>query len=155
MLMWLSMRAPLDARSPAGFSKTARSRPCHPEAGGDSVGVGTAAVLRRGSADYLPECPAEGAEAHEAHVEADLSDAAIGFAQHEHRSLHAAALKVAVRCLAKRRAERAYDVRLRYVRDPRQRSDVERAPVVAVHRVARAEHPAVGVLDGGAHRLVV
>ena len=38
--------------------------------------------------------------------------------------------------------------------DPRQRRDVERLREVAVHRVARAEHPAIGLLDGAAHPAV-
>src|SRR5437660_11943620 len=104
MLMWLSMRANLEACAPVRFSKTARSRPRHPKAGRDRVGIGTVAILRRGLADDLPERPAERAEAHEAHVEADLGDAAIGLPQHEHRPLDAAPLEIAVRGLAERRA---------------------------------------------------
>src|SRR5207253_2510932 len=97
-----------------------------------AVSCGAVAVLGRRATDDLPKRPAERAEAHEAHVEADISHAAVALAEHELRALDAPALQVAMRGLAERRPERADEVRLRHVRDPRQCGDVERPPVVAV-----------------------
>jgi hypothetical protein len=71
--------------------------------------------------------------------------------QQEHRALDPAALEVAVRRLAERRAEGSDEVRLGDAGDPGQRGDGERLGVAAVHRVARAEQPAVALLDGTAH----
>src|SRR6476620_2565101 len=91
-----------------GYSKTARSRPGHRAAGRDAVGARRAAarpVRRRRLADDLAERPAEGPEAPEADVEADLGHAAAGLAQQEHRPLDAPSLQVAVRRLAERRLE--------------------------------------------------
>ena len=114
---------------------------------------GAVAVRARRLADDRAERPAERAEAREADVEADLGDAALGLAQHEHRPLDAAALEVAVRRLAEGGAEGPDEVRLGDVRDPRERGDVERVRVAAVHRIAGAEHAPVGLLDCAAHRL--
>src|SRR5437588_8625299 len=101
------MPGTLDARAPLGFSKTAGSRPCHSEAGRRAVSCGAVAVLGRRATDDLPKRPAERAEAHEAHVEADISHAAVALAEHELRALDAPALQVAMRGLAERRPERA------------------------------------------------
>src|SRR3954447_16800014 len=147
----LSMRATLvDARLEC-FSKTARSRPRHREAVRNGLDVGSPAVLGRRLADYGPERAAEGAEAREADVEADLGHAALGLPQEEHRPLDAPALKVTVRRLAERGAEGADEVRLRHVGDTRERRDVERLRVAAVHRVSCAEQAAVGLLDFATH----
>src|SRR6266542_6668279 len=45
------------------------------------------AVARRGLPDDLPERAAEGPQAGEADVEADVGDAAVGLAQAQHRAL--------------------------------------------------------------------
>src|SRR4051794_41122794 len=107
--MALNMGSNLTALRPVGFSETARSPPDHPEARRDVVpGARHAlAIPRRRLADDVAEGAAERAQAREADVEADLGDAAVGLGQQRHRALHAAALQVAVRCLAERRAERA------------------------------------------------
>src|SRR5215212_3898984 len=57
------------------------------------------AIRRRALADDLPERPTERAEAHEAHVEADVGDAPVGLAEEEHRSLNAPTLQVTMRRL--------------------------------------------------------
>ena len=56
-----------------------------------------------------------------------------------------------MRRLPERGAKGPDEVRLRGVRDPCEGCDVERLRVVAVDRVARAQHPAVGLFDGSAH----
>src|SRR5918992_2550381 len=134
------------------FSKTARSRPRLHEARRHGSQVpGPPPIGGRRLADDLGEGPAERPQAREAHVEADLGNAALGLTEHEHRPLDAAALQVAVRRLAEGRAKDADEVRLGDVGDPRQRRDVERLGVVAVHRVAGAKHAAVRLFDGPAH----
>src|SRR5687768_15863566 len=108
------------------FSKTARSRPRLHEAGWNGAEVGGAPPIgRRRIAHDRGEGAAEGPEAGEPDVEADLGDAAVGLAQEEHRALDATALQIAVRRLAEGRAEYADEVRLGDDRDPRQRRDVE------------------------------
>src|SRR5215211_2521014 len=146
------MRAKLlDART-ARFSETARSRPRAREAGRNRAEVGgAAAVGRRRLADDGPERPAEGAEARKADVEADLAHLAAGLAQEEHRPLDAPALEVAMRGLAKGGAEGPDEVRFRNVGDPSEAGDVERMRVVAIHRIPRAQHAAIGLLDRPTH----
>src|SRR5262249_13115562 len=102
-------------------------------------------------ADDLAERAAERAEAEEADVEADLGDAALGLAQQEHRALDAAALQIAVRRLTERRLEGADEVRLGGVRHAREGGDGERLRVPTIHRVARPQHAAVGLLGGATH----
>ena len=104
-------------------------------------------------ADDRAERPAEGAQAGEADVEADVGDAPIGLAQQEHRPLYPPPLQVAVRRLAERGPEYADEVRLRDEGDLREPWDVERLRVVAVHRVAGAQHAAVRLFDGATHGL--
>src|SRR5215472_4813898 len=135
------------------FSETARSRPCHREAGGDGARYRCAAAAEGDGrlADDLAERTAEGAEAAEADIEAYVRDAAVALAQQEHRALDPAALEVAMRRLAERRAKGPDEVRLRDAGDAGERGDVERPGVCAIHRVARAEQPAVALLDGAAH----
>src|SRR4029077_16361818 len=147
------MAPTLAALSAAVFSETARSRPRHREAGGNRARRRRAApaIGERRLADDLAERAAERAEAGEADVEADVGDAAVALAQEEHRAFDPAALEVAMRGLAERRAEGPDEVRLGDVGDPGQRGDVERLGIAAVHRVARAEHPAVPLLGGAAH----
>jgi NAD(P)-dependent dehydrogenase (short-subunit alcohol dehydrogenase family) len=62
-----------------------------------------------------------------------------------------AALQVAVRGLTERRLERADEVRLGHVRDPRERRDVEWLGVRPVHRVPRTEQQPVALLRREAH----
>src|SRR5436190_13574305 len=149
----LSMPPTLIDGRPDYFSKTARSRPGHREAARRRLGAGALAVLARRLPDDRPERPAERAEAREADVEGHVGHAPIGLAQQEHRALDAAALEVAVRRLAEGRAEGADEMRLRHVRELRERRDVERLRVAAIHGVARAEHAPVALLDGAAHWL--
>src|SRR6266516_1062096 len=52
------------------------------------------AVVRRRLADDLPERAAEGPQAGEADVDADVGDAAVGLAQQEHRALQPPRLQV-------------------------------------------------------------
>src|SRR5258708_354908 len=104
-----------------GLSKTARScrhwgrRPRsgvrHLDAVGHADRPMTAAVARRRLPDELPERPAEGPEAGEADVEADVGDAAVGLPQQEHRALYPPPLQVAVRRLAEHGAEATAEVR--------------------------------------------
>src|SRR3954471_20225839 len=153
--MFLSMDAKLVEGRPIRFSETARSRPGHPEARRDRRDGRPPAIGARRLADDVAERAAERAETGEADVEADLGDAPVGLAQEEHRALDPAALEVAVRRLAERRPERADEVRLRDVRDARQARHVERLRLGAAHRVAGAQHPAVGLLGGAAHPLMI
>ena len=60
--------------------------------------------------------------------------------------LDAAALEVAVRGLTEGRRERPDEVRLRHARHRRQRRHVERLAEVAIHGVARSQHPAMQIL---------
>src|SRR5881409_2241522 len=102
--MWTTLR--LGSRWRVGFSKTARShrhprrgdrpRGRHPDAVGRHDGSMTEAVVRRRLTDDLPERAAEGPQAGEADVEADVGDAAVGLAQQEHRALHPPPLQVTV-----------------------------------------------------------
>src|SRR4051794_19730609 len=150
-LMEFNMAATLAVACAIRFSETARSRPRHREARRGSGDDRAPAVRRRRLAHDRAEGPAERPEAREADLEADVAHRPVGLAEQEHGALDAAALEVAVRRLAERRAERADEVRLGHVREPRERRDVERPRVGAVHRVARAEHAAVSLLDGAAH----
>src|SRR6476620_8010137 len=130
------MRARLRIPPHPGFSKTARSRPRLHEARRDRAEVRCApAIHGRRLAHDLGEGPAERAQAREADVEADLGHAAVRLPQQEHRALNAATLQVAMWRLAEGGAEDTNEVRFGYIGDPRQRSDVERLRVVAIHRV--------------------
>jgi hypothetical protein len=97
------------------------------------------------------ERPAERAQAGEADFEADVGHAVVGCAQEEHRPFDAAALQVAMRRFAERRAERATEVRFGDFRNPREARDVEWLPKVAVHCVPRAEHPAIALFHDSSH----
>src|SRR3954451_7661768 len=149
--MVLSMGAKLFHAPPIRFSETARSRPGHAEAGRRGPDGRAPAVLAPRLADDGAGRAAECAEAGEADVEADLGDAAVRLAQEEHRALDAPALQIAVRRLAERDAKRADEVRFRHMGDAGEPAHVERLGVRPVHRVAGAQHPAVGVLHGPAH----
>src|SRR2546423_906821 len=113
--------ATLIDRTRARFSKTARSCPGSREARGDGPQVrGPPAVRGRGLTDDLVEGPAEAPEAGEAHVQADLADAAVGLPQQEHRSLHAATLQIAMWRLAEGGAKGPDEVCLGDPGDPRE-----------------------------------
>jgi hypothetical protein len=97
------------------------------------------------------ERPAEGAQAGEADIEADVGHAAVGGTQEEHRPFDTAALQVAMRRFAERRMKRATEVRLGHLRNPREARDVEWLPKVAVHRVPSAEHPTIALFHDSSH----
>src|ERR1700687_3103747 len=145
----------LDDVSRLGFSKTARSGPCRRESGGPGDDRSALPARRRCLADDVAKATAEGAETGEAHVQADVGHATVGRAQQEHGALDSAALKVPVRRLAKGRSKGSDEVRLGDARDSSEGRDVERLRVGAVHGVAGAEHPAIDLLDGAAHRVIL
>src|ERR1700712_1163275 len=128
----------LESRVALHLSETARPCPGLHETR-RNIGNRAAKPVRAGrfSGD-LPECPAECGMTVEANLHADICDAAICFAEQEHRSLHTASLEVAVRILTERRLEGANEVSLGDDRDSRQCLDVERARPVPVHRVPGA-----------------
>src|SRR5437899_5928965 len=109
-----------------GFSKTARSHVGHREACRHRLHLRALPILARRHADDLSKSAAEGAQAREADVEADVSDGALGLGQLEHRPLDPPALKVSVRGLAERPAEGPYEMSLRHVRHLSEVCDVER-----------------------------
>src|SRR5207237_4478232 len=87
---------------PAGcFYETAGSHIGHGEAGRGDHDLGPLAIVGRVQADDVAEGPAEGAQAGEPNVQADVGDLAVGLAEHEHRPLDSAPLQVAVRGFAK------------------------------------------------------
>src|SRR5881396_203135 len=109
------------------------------------------AIARRRLADDLAERPAEGPQAHEADVEADVGDAAVGFAEEEHRALYPPPLQVSVRRLSEHRAEAADEVRLGDIGHRGHGADVERQGVGAIHGVAGAQQAPVQLLGFPAH----
>src|SRR5215207_2448575 len=134
----VSMRNTLRRAIAIRFSKTAalpraaRSRPRHHHArghvaGGARAGSPRLAVGAWRHPDHVSERPAEGPEAREPDVQADLGHRPLGLAQQRHRSLQSAPLKVAVRRLAKRLLERADEVRLGGQRDPDHPCDISSA----------------------------
>src|SRR5262249_36520606 len=133
------------------FSKTARSRPGHQEAGRHGRHAAAPPESGRRFAHDGLERPAEGSQAVEPDVEADVRDAATRRAEEEHRALDAPPLEVPVWRLAERRAKRADEVRVGHSRDPREARDTERLRKRAVHRVSRAQHPTVALLDRSTH----
>src|SRR5215472_3815664 len=128
-----------------------RSHPVLHEAGRDRQYDAALTVGRWRPAHDVAESPAEGAQAAEPDIEADVGHAEVGLTQEEHRALHATALQVAVRRLAKGRSEGADKVCLGGVGYPGEGGDVERLGVGAVDGVTSAQHPAVGLLYGAAH----
>src|SRR4051795_8487268 len=146
-----SMAVTLVAPCTVGFSETAGSRPGHREAVRDVVGDAAVAVAGGRLADDGAEGAAERPEAGEADVEADVGHAAVGLHEQEHRALDPPALQVAMRRLAERGSEGADEMRLGDVGDAREGGDVEGTRIAAVHRVASAQQPAVGVFDSPAH----
>src|SRR5260370_28897159 len=99
-----------------GFSKTARSHVGHREAARHRFDLGALAIFAGRDPDDVTKCAAEGAEAVEADIEADVSDAALGFAQLEHRAFDPPALEVAMRRLAEGPSDAPYEVALGYER---------------------------------------
>src|SRR5437763_12443272 len=136
MMLGLMLDPTLDDVSCFGFSKTARSGAWHREAGRNGDGRVTLTVSGWWLADDVAKDPAEGAQAGEPHIQADVRHAPVGRAQQEHGSFDPPALQVPVRRLAKGGAEGAAEVRFRDVGDPGERRQVERFSVSAVHRVA-------------------
>src|SRR5919199_146658 len=116
-----SMRRNLAEIARRRFSETARSGPCHREAGRYGTDLGAVAVVGRRLAHDVAERPAEGAQAGETNVEADVRYATVRLAQQEHRALDSPPLQVAVRRLAEGVPKRADEVGLGDQRDPRQR----------------------------------
>src|SRR2546423_1845497 len=125
------------------FSKTAVS-PARPHVGHRETGRrpyrgGARSIVRWIDADDVSKRPAEGAQAHEADVEAYIGDGTFCLAQQEHRPLDTPALEVSVRRLAEGGSEGPDEVRLRHVRHRRQRGNVKRLGVGAVDRIAGAQ----------------
>src|SRR6185369_6052369 len=160
--LWLRTSLTLGRDRRRRFSKTARTRrlpgrlPRAHRRQLDAMGRDDRpmprAVARRRLADDLPEHAAESAQAGEAHVEADVGDAAVRLAEEEHRALDAPPLQVAVRRLPEDGAEAAAEMRLGDVRHGGHGADIERLGVGAVHGVASAKEAPVHVLDLPAHR---
>ncbi len=97
------------------------------------------AVVRRRLADDLPERAAEGPQAGEVDVDADVGDAAVGLAQQEHRAVHPPPPQVTVRRLPEDGAEAADEARLGEMGHRGHGADVERLGVGAVHDIAGAQ----------------
>src|SRR5262245_626738 len=110
------------------FSKTARSCPGQHEAGRHRRHPSLLPKTARRLADDFVEGAAERAQAAKADVEADVGDAAIRRPQQEHRAFDPPALQVAMRRLAEGVAKGANEMRLGYLRDPREALDAERLP---------------------------
>src|SRR2546429_2567505 len=151
-MLGLMLDATLDDVSCLGFSKSARSSPWHREAGRDGDDRPALTIPGWWLADDVAKDPAEGAQAGEPPIQADVRHAPVGRAQQEHGALDPPALQVAVRRLAKGGAEGADEVRFRDVGNPSQGRQVQWLGVGTVHGVARAKHPAVDLLNGAAHR---
>src|SRR5579864_1943606 len=86
----LKMNPMLSAVRRPGFSETAGSHVSHREAGRHGLHLGAIPVLARRHPDHLPKHAAEGTQAGEPDVEADVGDASLRLAEHEHCPLHAA-----------------------------------------------------------------
>ena len=128
-----------------------RPRGHHLDAVGRHDRAVTLAVVRGRLPDDLVEHAAEGPEAREADVEADVGDAAVGLAQQEHRPFHPPPLQVAVRRLPEDGAEAPDEVGLGDMGDGGHGADVERLGVGAVHGVAGAQQAPVEVLGLATH----
>src|SRR5690349_4062460 len=104
------MAARLSPAAARVFSESARCRPVpgHLHAARDvrpPIALRALPVFGWRLAEHVAESAAEGAQAGEAHVEADLGHRQVAVAQQRHRALDAAALEVAVRRLAEGVAE--------------------------------------------------
>src|SRR5688572_16129986 len=159
--MWTPLTLGRDRRS--RFSKTARSRGfssryprphrCELDTVGRDARPMAPAITGWGLAHDLAEGAAEGSQAREGDVEADVRDAPIALAQQEHGALHPPPLQVAVRGLAEHRAEAPAEVCRRDVGDRRDRADVQRLAVRTVYRIASAQQAPVEILGLAAHPL--
>src|SRR4051812_39292382 len=107
----LLLSSTLRSRSVSGFSKTARSRPRHREAGRHRLHRPSRAEVCRRLSNDVVERPAERPKAREADVHADLGDLAFRGAEEEHRALDAPPLQIPMRRLAEGVAERAAEMR--------------------------------------------
>src|SRR5207247_6541581 len=76
-----------------------RPHPRHGEARRRGHHVAASPIVGRALADVVAEGSAEGAQARETDIEADIGDVALRFPEQEHRSLDATPLEVAVGCL--------------------------------------------------------
>jgi hypothetical protein len=103
------------------------------------------------SAQDVAESPAECAQAAETNVEANVRYAPIRGTQEKHRALNPPALEIAVRGLAERRTEGADEVRLRHLRNSRELWDAEWFRKRAIHRIPRAQHPAIAFFHRSVH----
>src|SRR4051794_22582449 len=118
-VMALNMAATLRRAVGSRFSETAhllamsgRPRPGHDDACGHiprgaRPGAPSLAVGRWRHPEHARKSPAEGTQAGEADVEADLGYGPLGLAQQRHRSLEPAPLQIPMRCLAEGLLERA------------------------------------------------
>jgi hypothetical protein len=95
------------------------------------------------------ERPAECAQTAETDVEANVRYTSIRGTQEKHRTLNAPALEIAMRSLAERRAEGADEVRLGYLRNPREFRKR------AIHGVPCAQHPAIALFYRPAHNITL
>src|ERR1700686_4490602 len=85
---------------PGCFSKTARSRPSHGEAGRHRLKGPSRAIRARRFAHDPAEGAAKTAQTGEPHVETDVGDLALAAAQQVHRAFDPPPLQVAVGRLA-------------------------------------------------------
>ena len=111
----------------------------------------TSAIARRRLAHDLSEGTAEGAEAREGDVEADVGDAPIALAEQEHGALDPSADKVAVRSLAEDRTETPAEMGRRDVGNRRHRADIQGLGVRAVHGIAGAQQAPIEILGLATH----
>jgi hypothetical protein len=109
------------------------------------------AIFRGRLVDDRPERSAEGPQAGETDIEADIRDASIRLPEQEHGPLDASPLEVAMGRLAEGRPEPAAEVSLRDVGHGRDRLDIQWLGIRAVHRVPCAKQAAIQILDLAAH----
>jgi hypothetical protein len=101
------------------------------------------------------EGPAECAQTAETDIEGNVRYAPIRGTQEKHRALNAPALGIAMRSLAERRAEGADEVRLGYLRNPREFWNAKRFRKRAIHGIPRAQHPAIALFYRPAHNITL
>jgi hypothetical protein len=96
--------------------------------------------------------PAEGAQAAETDVEANIRYVPIRRAQKKHRALDAPPQEIAMRGLAERSAEGTDEMRLGYFRNSRESWNTEQFRERAIHRIPRAQHPAITLFHRSVHK---
>src|ERR1700704_3360521 len=96
------MRSTLDDFSRPDFSKTARSRPGHHEAGWNRLHGAPLQVHPRSLAHDIAEVPAECASAGKSNIQATAGDPSVGRAYQEHGPLDPPSLEIPVWRFAKR-----------------------------------------------------